>query len=125
MSIGSYFVSDEASNTATNSLIEKFKSANEAKTVLENEMNSLSEKLNGLADVLKNPDAYRFLPSQSDLSVAPAREEYPSQRLVLRLQSKEFNFEHLVQMLTSYDKARSDKRDSVGRLRNMGLPIAD
>ncbi len=74
MSIGGYFVSEEAENAATQKIIE-------------------------MGGELRRP--------------------------VVQLDQSDLDWQRLNEMLTNYDKARADKKQSAARLRDMGLDISE
>jgi hypothetical protein len=125
-SCGGYFVSDEAENAATQKVIARFKSAKEAKARLEGEMSDLSEKLLVFAKALARPGDYRFLLGRTDLTVGqPIQEGAAPRRPVVRLESSDLDWQRIGETISSYEKARDDKRESAAQLRNMGLDIAE
>jgi hypothetical protein len=126
MSMGSYFVSEEAANAAIGRLYGKFKAAKEAKAVLESEMSSLSDQLSLLAKVLKNPNDYSFRVGPTNLTVGPPRQEgtiAPHPFLVL--EASQMDWKELCETFTKYDKAREDKRESAAQLKQSGLDLPE
>jgi hypothetical protein len=123
MSIGGYFVSEEAENAATQKIIETFKFSKEAKARLEGTMNALGDKLAEFAKVLKNPSAYAFRIDQNGMTVGQLGGEL--RRPVMQLDQSDLDWQRLNEMLTNYDKARADKKQSAVRLRDMGLDISE
>jgi len=126
MSTGSYFVSQEAENAATDGVIKRYKAAKEATAALENQMSELSEKLSTFATVLKHPKDYRFLPTSYDLTVGQAIKEGDSpKRPVVVLQATDLDLKHVSEMVVNYEKARTDKVKTGARLHDMGLDLKD
>ena len=126
MSIGSYFVSEEAENAATRQIIESFKQAKEAKAKLEGQMSVLGDRLANSGRVLKRPGEYSFLVNRADITVGhPSEMGNPPRRPVVRVEADDLKWESVMEMVSSYDRARSAKAESAARLRNMGLDIAE
>jgi hypothetical protein len=118
-----YFVSDEAENTANTTAIGTYKNSKEATAKLESQMSALGEKLGEFARALKQPSGYAFRASQDDITVG--QPEAQLRRPVAELKRSDFDWQHLIDMLSNYEKARTDKRDSAARLRAIGLDIVD
>jgi hypothetical protein len=126
VSMGSYFVSEEAENAAINNVIRTFKAAKEAKAALEGQMSALGEKLSLLAAVLRSPSEYPFRVGLTDLTVGQPRQEGAApRRPFVSLDASDLDWQRIREMFMNYDKAREDKRESMARLKNMGLDIAE
>ena len=116
-----YFMSDQSENSATQTVVESFKQASDAKAKLEGSMRTIGHALELLGKALQEPSKHLFTVDEK-VGIAVKPDNMGNFRSITVMPAQ-IDWNCLCEMLSGYNRATEDKKRSAALLRDMGLPI--
>jgi len=87
-------------------------------------MKSLGDRLSDIAGTLQKPNTHVFYVDEGD-TISAGKRGAAVRRPVAQVTPAEINFKRLLSMPRGYNKATEDKRQSIARLRLMGIQVSE